>query len=181
MATSLPYSHVDSDLRVLAAQAEGSVAEPSVASMGPLLCLDSSGSNVLGVNCGHGHDLLFVWFPILSDFIGMPHRQFLKNKWITITIFGAHLKSIIDFHLFADDGPGLLEMNIKPKSKNIWIDCCSLCDYDDGLIDITRESTDSKLFLGVTLRSMIKRCSLEQILLMLVQMYSSNQSPLLFR
>ncbi|KAJ6330452.1 hypothetical protein OIU76_009123, partial [Salix suchowensis] len=41
--TSLPYSHVDSDLRVLAAQAEGSVAEPSVAYMGPLPCLDSSG------------------------------------------------------------------------------------------------------------------------------------------
>ena len=33
----------------------------------------------MGVNCGHGHDLLFVWFPILSDFIGMPHRQFLKK------------------------------------------------------------------------------------------------------
>ncbi|THG23371.1 hypothetical protein TEA_006463 [Camellia sinensis var. sinensis] len=31
---------------------------------------------------------------------------------------------------------------IKPKSKHIWIDHCSLCDYDDGLIDITRESTD---------------------------------------
>ncbi|CAL5360940.1 unnamed protein product [Camellia sinensis] len=33
-------------------------------------------------------------------------------------------------------------IQIKPKSKHIWIDHCSLCDYDDGLIDITRESTD---------------------------------------
>ncbi|MCD9639931.1 hypothetical protein HAX54_024924 [Datura stramonium] len=30
----------------------------------------------------------------------------------------------------------------KPKSRHIWIDRCSLSDYDDGLIDITRESTD---------------------------------------
>ncbi|XP_042460258.1 putative pectate lyase 21 [Zingiber officinale] len=33
-------------------------------------------------------------------------------------------------------------IQIKPKSRHIWIDRCSLQDYDDGLIDITRESTD---------------------------------------
>lgn len=33
-------------------------------------------------------------------------------------------------------------IQIKPNSKHIWIDRCSLCDYDDGLIDITRQSTD---------------------------------------
>lgn len=33
-------------------------------------------------------------------------------------------------------------IQIKPKSQHIWIDRCSLRDYDDGLIDITRESTD---------------------------------------
>ncbi|KAK4481028.1 hypothetical protein RD792_011897 [Penstemon davidsonii] len=32
-------------------------------------------------------------------------------------------------------------IQIKPKSKHIWIDRCSLSDYDDGLIDITRAST----------------------------------------
>ncbi|CAL5351425.1 unnamed protein product [Camellia sinensis] len=36
----------------------------------------------------------------------------------------------------------LIDSYIIPKSKHIWIDRCSLCDYDDGLIDITRESTD---------------------------------------
>ncbi|KAF5948415.1 hypothetical protein HYC85_014372 [Camellia sinensis] len=39
-------------------------------------------------------------------------------------------------------GPDVDGIQIKPKSKHIWIDRCSLCDYDDGLIDITRESTD---------------------------------------
>ncbi|KAI8019099.1 putative pectate lyase 21 [Camellia lanceoleosa] len=38
--------------------------------------------------------------------------------------------------------PDVDGIQIKPKSKHIWIDHCSLCDYDDGLIDITRESTD---------------------------------------
>lgn len=33
-------------------------------------------------------------------------------------------------------------IQIKPNSKHIWIDRCSLRDYDDGLIDITRQSTD---------------------------------------
>ncbi|KAL8217024.1 hypothetical protein R6Q57_023861 [Mikania cordata] len=33
-------------------------------------------------------------------------------------------------------------IQIKPNSKHIWIDRCSLKDYDDGLIDITRQSTN---------------------------------------
>ncbi|XP_058109852.1 probable pectate lyase 4 isoform X1 [Magnolia sinica] len=33
-------------------------------------------------------------------------------------------------------------IQIRTKSRHIWIDRCSLCGYDDGLIDITRESTD---------------------------------------
>ncbi|KAJ6743284.1 hypothetical protein OIU85_017266 [Salix viminalis] len=128
MVTSLPYSHVDSDLRVLAAQAEGSVAEPSVASMGPLLCLDSSGEDNF-ICCGWCNNILTLY----------------------------------------DDGPGLLEMNV---GKRATLDCLE----DSGTIqlDITRESTDSKLFLGVTLRSMIKRCSLEQILPMFVQIVKSQ-------
>lgn len=39
-------------------------------------------------------------------------------------------------------GPDVDGIQIKPNSKHIWIDRCSLRDYDDGLIDITRESTD---------------------------------------
>lgn len=39
-------------------------------------------------------------------------------------------------------GPDADGIQIKPKSKHIWIDRCSLSHFDDGLIDITRESTD---------------------------------------
>ena len=33
-------------------------------------------------------------------------------------------------------------IQLKPNSKHVWIDRCSLSDYDDGLIDITRQCTD---------------------------------------
>ena len=33
-------------------------------------------------------------------------------------------------------------IQIKPKSRHIWIDRCSLREFSDGLIDISRESTD---------------------------------------
>lgn len=39
-------------------------------------------------------------------------------------------------------GPDVDGIQIKPNSKHIWIDRCSLKDYDDGLIDITRQSTN---------------------------------------
>ncbi|KAK7851570.1 putative pectate lyase 21, partial [Quercus suber] len=39
-------------------------------------------------------------------------------------------------------GPDVDAIQIKPNSKHIWTDRCTLRDYDDGLIDITRESTD---------------------------------------
>lgn len=46
-------------------------------------------------------------------------------------------------------------IQIKPKSRHIWIDRCSLQDYDDGLIDITRESTDITVSRLVTCTIMI--------------------------
>ncbi|KAL6011205.1 hypothetical protein ACLOJK_001650 [Asimina triloba] len=39
-------------------------------------------------------------------------------------------------------GPDVDGIQIKPNSRHIWIDRCTLSDFDDGLIDITRESTD---------------------------------------
>lgn len=36
-------------------------------------------------------------------------------------------------------------IQIKPNSKHIWIDRCSLSDFEDGLIDISRGSTDTTI------------------------------------
>lgn len=47
-------------------------------------------------------------------------------------------------------------IQIKPKSRLIWIDRCSLSDFDDGLIDITRQSTDIKVSRWVLAYWMIR-------------------------
>lgn len=52
-------------------------------------------------------------------------------------------------------------IQMKPNSKHIWVDRCTLQDFDDGLIDITRKCTDitisrwkfaSPAFCGYTLK-----------------------------
>lgn len=70
-----------------------------------------------------------------------------RGQKIRLTGKGLQLKQcehIIVCNLEFDGGRGhdVDGIQIKPKSKHIWIDRCSLHDYDDGLIDITRESTD---------------------------------------
>ncbi|THG00182.1 hypothetical protein TEA_003375 [Camellia sinensis var. sinensis] len=59
-----------------------------------------------------------------------------RHLGLIATSFAASLGEHQIMHESLDKG-----IQIKPKSKHIWIDHCSLCDYDDGLIDITREST----------------------------------------
>nr|TKR79604.1 hypothetical protein D5086_0000270850 [Populus alba] len=73
-----------------------------------------------------------------------------RGQRIKLTGKGLRLKGNVNmlFYMqsraFAEGGrgPDVDGIQIKPKSKHIWIDRCSLRDYDDGLIDITRESTD---------------------------------------
>ncbi|KAL9418928.1 hypothetical protein AB3S75_036811 [Citrus x aurantiifolia] len=48
----------------------------------------------------------------------------------------------IVFEVSGGRGHDVDGIQIKPNSRHIWIDRCSLRDYDDGLIDITRQSTD---------------------------------------
>lgn len=70
-----------------------------------------------------------------------------RGQRIKITGKGIRLKEcehIIICNLEFEGGRGhdVDGIQIKPKSRHIWIDRCSLRDYDDGLIDITRQSTD---------------------------------------
>lgn len=70
-----------------------------------------------------------------------------RGQKVKLTGKGLQLKEcehIIVCNLEFEGGRGhdVDGIQIKPKSKHIWIDRCSLRDYDDGLIDITRESTD---------------------------------------
>lgn len=70
-----------------------------------------------------------------------------RGQRIKLTGKGLRLKEcehVIICNLEFEGGRGhdVDAIQIKPNSKHIWIDRCTLADYDDGLIDITRESTD---------------------------------------
>lgn len=71
----------------------------------------------------------------------------MSQQRVKLTGKGLRLKeceNIIICNLEFEGGRGhdVDGIQIKPNSKHIWIDRCSLRDYDDGLIDITRQSTD---------------------------------------
>ncbi|GLT40982.1 hypothetical protein SLA2020_150740 [Shorea laevis] len=51
-------------------------------------------------------------------------------------------------------------IQIKPNSRNIWIDRYSLRDFDDGLIDITRQSTDITVSMKMDLLRSVSVVSL---------------------
>ena len=70
-----------------------------------------------------------------------------RGQRVVLTGKGLQLKSchhVIVCNLVFEGGRGhdVDGIQIKPGSTNIWIDRCTLADYDDGLIDITRQSTD---------------------------------------
>ena len=79
-----------------------------------------------------------------------------RGKKIKFTGKGLRLKEcehVIICNLEFEGGRGhdVDGIQIKPNSKHIWIDRCTLRDYDDGLIDITRQSTDITISRLVTL------------------------------
>lgn len=70
-----------------------------------------------------------------------------RGQRVKLTGKGLRLKEcehVIICNLVFEGGRGhdVDGIQIKPNSRHIWIDRCSLSDYDDGLIDITRQSTD---------------------------------------
>ncbi|CAL4903929.1 unnamed protein product [Urochloa decumbens] len=70
-----------------------------------------------------------------------------RGQRVVLAGKGLQLKSchhVIVCNLIFEGGRGhdVDGIQIKPGSTNIWIDRCTLADYDDGLIDITRQSTD---------------------------------------
>ncbi|CAI9098146.1 OLC1v1034738C1 [Oldenlandia corymbosa var. corymbosa] len=70
-----------------------------------------------------------------------------RGQRIKLTGKGLRLKEsehviICSLEISGGRGSDVDAIQIKPKSKHIWIDRCSLSDFADGLIDITRESTD---------------------------------------
>ncbi|KAL6138673.1 hypothetical protein ACLB2K_063952 [Fragaria x ananassa] len=156
MAVSLPYSHVDSSLRALAAQAEGFGRLAIGGLHGPLYhvtTLADDGPGSLREAC-RKKEPLWIVFDIsgtvnLSSYLNVSSHKTIdgRGQRIKFTGKGLRLKEcehviICNLEFEGGRGPDVDGIQIKPNSKHIWIDRCSLRDYEDGLIDITRCSTD---------------------------------------
>ncbi|OWM82349.1 hypothetical protein CDL15_Pgr001923 [Punica granatum] len=154
--TSLPYGHVDSSLRSLAGQAEGFGRFAVGGLHGPLYhvtTLADDGPGSLRDGC-RKKEPLWIVFDIsgtihLSSYLNVSSYKTIdgRGQRIKFTGKGLRLKEcehviICNLEFEGGRGPDVDGIQIKPNSKHIWIDRCSLRDYDDGLIDITRQSTD---------------------------------------
>ncbi|KAK2979284.1 hypothetical protein RJ640_013248 [Escallonia rubra] len=133
-----------------------------VASFPPLHIMIHSLSKHLLVDDGPGSlrdgcrrkEPLWVVFEVsgtihLSSYLSVSSYKTIdgRGQRIKLTGKGLRLKDcehIIICNLEFEGGRGhdVDGIQIKPNSRHIWIDRCSLSDYDDGLIDITRQSTD---------------------------------------
>ncbi|GAB2272446.1 hypothetical protein Dimus_007272 [Dionaea muscipula] len=156
MAVSLPYSHVDSCLRALAGQAEGFGRFAIGGLNGPVhhvTTLADDGPGSLREACRKQEPLWIVFETSgtihLSSFLNVSSYKTIdgRGQRIKLTGKGLRLKEcehVIICNLEFEGGRGhdVDGIQIKPNSKHLWIDRCTLRDYDDGLIDITRGSTD---------------------------------------
>lgn len=152
----LPYAHVDSNLRALAGQAEGFGRLAIGGLHGPLYhvtTLADDGPGSLRDGC-RKKEPLWIVFEVsgiihLSSYLNVSSYKTIdgRGQRIKLTGKGLRLKEcehVIICNLEFEGGRGhdVDGIQIKPNSKHIWIDRCSLRDFDDGLIDITRASTD---------------------------------------
>ncbi|XP_058772020.1 putative pectate lyase 21 [Vicia villosa] len=151
-----PYGDLDSTLRAMAGRAEGFGRLAIGGLHGPLYLVTSlsdDGPGSLREGCRRKEPLWIV-FEIsgtinLSSYLNVSSHKTIDGRGQRIKLTGKGLRlkeceNIIICNLEFEGGRGhdVDGIQIKPNSRNIWIDRCSLRDYDDGLIDITRQSTD---------------------------------------
>ncbi|KAM7255102.1 hypothetical protein ACFE04_020343 [Oxalis oulophora] len=153
---TLPYSHVDSTLRALSGQAEGFGASAIGGGLhGPVYhvtTLADDGPGSLRDGC-RKKEALWIVFDVsgtihLHSYLSVSSNKTVDGRGQRIEFTGKGLRlkeceNIIICNLEFRGGRGhdVDGIQIKPNSKHIWIDRCTLSDYDDGLIDITRGST----------------------------------------
>ncbi|KAF3786382.1 putative pectate lyase 21 [Nymphaea thermarum] len=153
---TLPYSQVDASLRALAGQAEGFGRFAVGGLHGAVYHVTSladDGCGSLREACRRKEPLWIV-FEIsgiinLSSYLRVSSYKTIDGRGQRIKLMGKGLQLkecehviICNLEFEGGRGPDVDGIQIKPNSRHIWIDRCSLCDYDDGLIDITRASTD---------------------------------------
>ncbi|CAK9230054.1 unnamed protein product [Sphagnum troendelagicum] len=151
-----PYAEVDNYLRGLAGAAEGF----GNAAIGGLhgevyyvTSLADDGPGSLREGCRRKEPLWIVFEVsgtiVLSSYCRVASFKTIdgRGQQIRITGKGLQLKHcehiiISNLVLVGGRGPDVDAIQIKPNTKHVWVDHCSLSDFDDGCIDITRASTD---------------------------------------
>jgi pectate lyase len=150
-----PYAGVDAHLRALAGAAEGFGS----ASIGGLhgkvyhvTSLADEGHGTLRDGCKKTEPLWIVFdvsgtISIAKNIRVQSHKTIDgRGQRIRITNKGLQLKEcehviICNLEFQRGAGPDADAIQLKPNSKHVWIDRCTLSDYDDGLIDVTRQSS----------------------------------------
>ncbi|GJM97119.1 hypothetical protein PR202_ga14021 [Eleusine coracana subsp. coracana] len=152
----MPYPDADSSLRALAGRAEGFGRNAIGGLHGAVYhvtSLEDDGHGSLREACRKEEPLRIV-FEVsgtihLHSYLRVKSYKTIdgRGQRVVLTGKGLQLKEchhVIVCNLLFEGGRGhdVDGIQIKPNSTNIWIDRCTLADYDDGLIDITRQSTD---------------------------------------
>ncbi|KAK8671670.1 hypothetical protein V6N13_038257 [Hibiscus sabdariffa] len=153
---SLPYADVDSTPRAIAGQAEGFGRFAVGGLHGPLFpvtSLSDDGPGSLREVC-RAPGPCWIVFNVsgtiqLSSYLHVGSHKTIDGRGERVKLMGEGLRlkeceNVIICNIEFEGGRGhdVDGIQIKPNSKHIWIDRCSFKDYDDGLIDITRGSTD---------------------------------------
>ncbi|PKA63269.1 putative pectate lyase 4 [Apostasia shenzhenica] len=151
-----PYADVDENLRALAGKAEGFGRRAMGGLHGGLYFvtnLSDDGCGSLREGCRR-EEPLWIVFQVsgtirLSSALRVSSYKTIDGRGQKIKLTGKGLQLrecqhviICNLELVGGRGHDVDAIQIKPKSRHIWIDRCTLRDFDDGLIDITRESTD---------------------------------------
>ncbi|XP_073394493.1 probable pectate lyase 4 isoform X1 [Physcomitrium patens] len=151
-----PYTKVDTHLRGLAHAAEGFGHSAKGGLDGEIYHVTSladDGPGTLRNGC-RSEQPLWIVFDVsgtitLSSYCRVRSWKTIdgRGQCIRITGKGLQLKDcehVIICNLILDGGRGhdIDGIQMKPNVKHVWVDRCSISDFDDGCIDITRASTD---------------------------------------
>ncbi|KAL6616339.1 hypothetical protein ACP70R_038609 [Stipagrostis hirtigluma subsp. patula] len=152
----LPYATVDSSLRALAGQAEGFGRHAIGGLHGDVYhvtTLEDDGPGSLRDGCRR-REPLWIVFDVsgtirLAAGVRVSSYKTIDGRGRRVTLSGKGLllrecEHVIVCALEIEGGRGhdADAVQIKPRSRHVWVDRCTLRDFADGLVDVTGGSTD---------------------------------------
>ncbi|KAL6853626.1 hypothetical protein ACP4OV_019655 [Aristida adscensionis] len=152
----LPYAAADSSLRALAGQAEGFGRHAIGGLHGDVYhvtTLNDDGPGSLRDGCRR-REPLWIVFDVsgtirLAAGVRVSSHKTIDGRGRRVTLSGGGLllrgcEHVIVCGVAVEGGRGhdADAVQIKPRSRHVWVDRCTLRDFADGLVDVTGGSTD---------------------------------------